>query len=166
MDNEPEETVEPESIDTESVNDVAAADPAVIENDGEAKPPPEVMVLLAEDDVDLRELFTMTLENAGVGVVAVGSGAAALEALEARQFDLLVTDMWMPQVSGLDLCRKLRADPATKSLPILMMSAYGRMRGREEAMMVGATEYVTKPIRPSQFMSRVDTLLGGRLVAK
>jgi CheY-like chemotaxis protein len=155
VDNESEETFEdPDDLDL-----------AVIEGD-ETSPPPEVMVLLAEDDLDLRELFTMTLEGAGAGVVAVGSGAEALEALAERQFDLLVTDIWMPQVSGLDLCRKVRADPATKGLPILMMSAYGRMRGREEAMMVGATEYVTKPLRPSQFMTKVDNLLGGRLVVR
>ncbi|MEV4138550.1 response regulator [Dactylosporangium sp. NPDC049742] len=123
-------------------------------------------VLVAEDDPDIRELFTMALESAGAAVVAVTSGGEALEALRKDQFDLLVTDMWMPNISGLDLCKALRADPATAKLPILMLSAYGRMRGREEAMMVGATEYLTKPIRPSVLVSKADALLGGRLVAR
>ena len=123
-------------------------------------------VLVAEDDPDIRELFTMALEGAGAKVVAVTSGGQALTALAEQRFDVLVTDMWMPNVSGLDLCRKLRADPATARLPVLMVSAYGRMRGREEAMMVGATDYVTKPIRPSQLISKVDALLGGRLVVR
>ncbi|MEV0136186.1 response regulator [Dactylosporangium sp. NPDC050688] len=123
-------------------------------------------VLLAEDDSDIRELFARALESAGAAVVAVNSGGEALEALRDAEFDLLVTDMWMPNVSGLDLCKALRADPATARLPILMLSAYGRMRGREEAMLVGATEYLTKPIRPSMLVSKVDALLGGRLTAR
>lgn len=123
-------------------------------------------VLLAEDDPDIRELFARALESAGAAVVAVNSGGEALEALQDAEFDLLVTDMWMPNVSGLDLCKALRADPATARLPILMLSAYGRMRGREEAMLVGATEYLTKPIRPSMLVSKVDALLGGRLAAR
>ncbi|MGI5177692.1 response regulator [Dactylosporangium sp. CA-152071] len=123
-------------------------------------------VLVAEDDPDIRELFTMALESAGASVVAVTSGGEALEALRKDRFDLLVTDMWMPNISGLDLCKALRADPATAKLPILMLSAYGRMRGREEAMMVGATEYMTKPIRPSVLVGKADALLGGRLVAR
>lgn len=123
-------------------------------------------VLLAEDDPDIRDLFAMALESAGASVVAVSNGGEALEALRDAGFDLLVTDMWMPDVSGLDLCKALRADPATATLPILMLSAYGRMRGREEAMMVGATEYLTKPIRPGMLVSKVDALLGGRLAAR
>ncbi|GAA3245623.1 response regulator [Dactylosporangium siamense] len=127
---------------------------------------PAARVLVAEDDPDIRDLFTMVLESAGAAVVAVNSGGAALEALRSQRFDLVVTDMWMPQMSGLDLCKALRADPATAKLPILMLSAYGRMGGPREAMMAGATEYHTKPIRPAVLVSKVDALLGGRLVAR
>ncbi|GAB3874809.1 response regulator [Dactylosporangium cerinum] len=126
---------------------------------------PVARVLVAEDDSDIRDLFTMILESAGAAVVAVNSGGAALEALRSQQFDLLVTDMWMPQVSGLDLCKAVRADPATAGLPILMLSAYGRMGGPAEAMMAGATEYHTKPIRPGVLVGKADALLGGRLTA-
>ena len=111
---------------------------------------PAATVLVAEDDPDIRALFSTVLEAAGAAVVGVNSGAEALETLRNQTFDLVVTDMWMPDVSGLDLCKALRADPATAKLPILMVSAYGRMRGREEAMMVGATEYVTKPMPPER----------------
>lgn len=134
-----------------------------MEDEAEA---PAATVLVAEDDPDIRDLFTMVLESAGAAVVAVNSGGEALEALQAGEFDLLVTDMWMPNMSGLDLCKALRADPATARLPILMLSAYGRMRGREEAMLVGATEYLTKPVRPSVLVSKADALLGGRLMAR
>ncbi|GGM65396.1 PleD family two-component system response regulator [Dactylosporangium sucinum] len=127
---------------------------------------PLASVLLAEDDPDIRDLFAMALEGAGAAVTAVADGSQALAALEDATFDLLVTDMWMPKVSGLDLCKRLRADPALRELPVLMVSAYGRLRGREEAMLVGATEYVQKPLRPSQLVSKVDAMLGGRLVAR
>ncbi|MEV4512209.1 response regulator [Dactylosporangium sp. NPDC049525] len=133
-----------------------------MEEDAEA---PGATVLVAEDDPDIRDLFTMVLESAGATVVAVNSGGEALAALQDGGFDLVVTDMWMPNVSGLDLCKALRADPATAKLPILMLSAYGRMRGREEAMLVGATEYLTKPIRPGVLVSKVDALLGGGRLA-
>jgi CheY-like chemotaxis protein len=130
------------------------------------KPPPVASILVAEDDADIRDLFAMALEGAGVDVTAVENGEAALAALEQKTFDMIVTDMWMPRVSGLDLCKKVRAEPATRNLPVLMLSAYGRLRGREEAKMVGASDYLMKPLRPSQLISKVDAMLGGRLVMR
>lgn len=127
---------------------------------------PAATILVAEDDADIRDLFTMALEAAGAAVVAVNSGGEALDALRDRPFDLVVTDMWMPKVSGLDLCKAMRADPATAELPILMLSAYGKLRGREEALLAGATEYLTKPIRPSALVGKADALLKGRLTAR
>ncbi|WP_433614942.1 response regulator [Dactylosporangium sp. CA-139114] len=130
------------------------------------KPAAVASILVAEDDSDIRELFTMALEGAGADVTAVDDGAAALEALQHRAFDMIVTDMWMPRVSGLDLCKRVRAEPATRDLPVLMLSAYGRLRGREEAKLAGASDYLMKPLRPSQLISKVDTMLGGRLVMR
>ncbi|MEU7872305.1 response regulator [Dactylosporangium sp. NPDC049140] len=92
------------------------------------KPPPVASILVAEDDPDIRDLFTMALENAGVDVTAVENGEAALAALHEQRFDMLVTDMWMPRVSGLDLCKRVRAEPATSLMPVLMLSAHV-MRG-------------------------------------
>ncbi|MFB9447511.1 response regulator [Dactylosporangium vinaceum] len=144
-------------------------DEVPIEEPVEAPPekrPTVATILVAEDDADIRDLFTMALEGAGVEVVAVENGEAALAELEGRTFDMLVTDMWMPRVSGLDLCKKIRAEPATQEMPVLMLSAYGRLRGREEAKMAGASDYLMKPLRPSQLVSKVDAMLGGRLVMR
>jgi DNA-binding response OmpR family regulator len=137
-----------------------------VEEEPAEKPPPVAAILVAEDDPDIRDLFAMALEGAGVDVTAVENGEAALAALRERRFDMLVTDMWMPRVSGLDLCKQVRAEPATSRMPVLMLSAYGRLRGREEAKMVGASDYLMKPLRPSQLISKVDAMLGGRLVTR
>jgi DNA-binding response OmpR family regulator len=117
-------------------------------------------VLVAEDDGDLRELFVTILDQAGYDVVAVGDGVAAREVITAQAIDLVVTDLWMPRMSGLDLCKNLRADPATTRLPVLILSAYGSWRGKEEASMVGATDYLAKPVRPSALVARVESIVG------
>ena len=116
-------------------------------------------VLVAEDDRDLREMFAQLLGGAGYEVVAVGDGQAAREEVSRRRFDLVVTDVWMPRVSGLDLCRELRERPETQALPVLLLSAYGNLRTHEEAKLVGATAYVSKPIMPSAFLARVASML-------
>jgi DNA-binding response OmpR family regulator len=119
-----------------------------------------VRVLVAEDDNDLRELFRTVLDSAGYEVVAVPDGIAAHAAIVERSVDLVVTDMWMPRLSGLDLCKRLRAEEATKTLPVLVVSAYGSWRGKEEATMVGATDYLSKPVRPSSLIARVESMVG------
>jgi len=118
-------------------------------------------VLVAEDDPDIRELLVIVFEGAGAAVVAVGNGQEALDALERGSVDLVVTDMWMPNMSGVDLCRRLRARPGGRGLPVIMLSAYGRMGGRDEALHEGADEYLPKPIRPSLLVAKADALLGG-----
>jgi DNA-binding response OmpR family regulator len=117
-------------------------------------------VLVAEDDSDLRELFSTILSTAGYDVVAVRDGVEASEALRERDINLVLTDMWMPRVSGLDLCKRLRADPATVQLPVLVVSAYGSWRGKEEALLVGATDYIAKPVRASSLLSKVEAIVG------
>jgi DNA-binding response OmpR family regulator len=117
-------------------------------------------VLVAEDDSDLRELFATILSTAGYGVVAVRDGVEATEVLQERSIDLVLTDMWMPRVSGLDLCKRLRANPATTRLPVLVISAYGSWRGKEEALLVGANDYIAKPVRASSLLSKVEAIVG------
>jgi DNA-binding response OmpR family regulator len=119
-----------------------------------------VTVLVAEDDNDLRELFRTVLSSAGYEVVAVADGVAAREAIQEQPVDLVLTDMWMPKLSGLDLCKRLRSDEATRRLPVLVVSAYGSWRGREEATLAGATDYIAKPVRPSSLLARVESIVG------
>src|SRR3954451_5218824 len=82
-----------------------------------------VTVLVADDDADIRDLVVFKLEQAGHHVIAVGDGAAALTAAREHAPDLAVLDIMMPGMSGIDVCRELRASPATAHLPVIFLTA-------------------------------------------
>jgi CheY-like chemotaxis protein len=127
-----------------------------MEEDAEA---PAATVLVAEDDPDIRDLFTMALESAGAAVVAVNSGAAALEALQRQKFDLLVTDNVDAQRVGPGPVQGGAGRPGDGGTA-------DRHAQRVQARIAGVTEYLSKPIRPSVLVGKVDALLGGRLVTR
>ena len=103
------------------------------------------VVLVADDDADIRDLVAFKLEQAGLEVVAVEDGQAALEQARARQPTLAVLDVSMPGLSGIDVCRMLRADPATAGMLIIMLTARVQEQDVEGGFGAGADDYVTKP---------------------
>ena len=117
-------------------------------------------VLIADDDADIRELLAFKLEQASLEVVSVGDGVAALEAVRAHRPRLVVLDVSMPGMSGLDVCRMLRADPDTSEILIIMLTARVQEQDVEGGFMAGADDYVTKPFSPRELVSRVQALLG------
>jgi DNA-binding response OmpR family regulator len=117
-------------------------------------------VVVAEDDPKQAELIRRYLEHEGHRVSVVHDGRAALdEARRHRRPDLMVLDVMMPRVDGLDVCRVLRADPELAGLPVLMLSA----RSTEDDLLLGldlgADDYMAKPYSPRELMARVRTLL-------
>jgi two-component system, OmpR family, phosphate regulon response regulator PhoB len=116
-------------------------------------------VLVADDDADIRDLVAFKLEQADLEVVAVGDGLAALAAAREKRPQLAVLDVSMPGISGLDLCRMLRADPDTKDMLIIMLTARVQEQDVEGGFSAGADDYVTKPFSPRELVSRIQALL-------
>jgi two-component system phosphate regulon response regulator PhoB len=116
-------------------------------------------VLVADDDADIRDLVAFKLEQAGLEVIAVEDGEAALEQARAQQPALAVLDISMPGLSGIDVCRMLRADPATSGMLIIMLTARVQEQDVAGGFSAGADDYVTKPFSPRELVSRIQALL-------
>ena len=116
-------------------------------------------ILVVEDEAALAELLRYNLEAAGHAVRAVASGEAAETALAEDRFDLVVLDWMLPGVSGIELCRRLRARPETQGLPILMLTARGEEADRVRGLSTGADDYVVKPFSIVELQARVKALL-------
>ncbi|MFW6188343.1 MAG: response regulator transcription factor [Actinomycetota bacterium] len=123
-------------------------------------PPPPLSVLVADDDADIRDLVVFKLEQAGLEVTAVADGSAALDALARHRPDLVLLDVMMPGLSGLDVLRRIRADEQLRALKVLLLTARARDVDVDDGFTAGADDYVTKPFSPRELLHRVNTLLG------
>ncbi len=117
------------------------------------------VVLVADDDADIRDLVAFKLEQAGFEVISVEDGQAALDQAQLRLPTLAVLDVSMPGLSGIDVCRMLRANPATAGMLIIMLTARVQEQDVEGGFNAGADDYVTKPFSPRELVSRIQTLL-------
>jgi len=113
-------------------------------------------VLVADDDGHIREVVRFALEKAGHSVVEAGDGAEALRILRQEPIDVAVLDIIMPEVDGLEVCRKLREK---SQLPVLFLSSRDEELDRIVGLEIGADDYVTKPFSPRELVARVKALL-------
>ena len=116
-------------------------------------------VLIAEDEPDIRDLLAFHLEREGFEVARAATGDEALRQVSASVPDLLLLDLMLPLVNGLDVCRRLRADPRTASLPIVMLTARGEELDRVLGLELGADDYIVKPFSPKEVVARVRAVL-------
>jgi two-component system phosphate regulon response regulator PhoB len=119
-------------------------------------------ILAVDDEPDLLELVRMGLESAGYDVDTAETGAAALERLRTGPPDLLLLDLLLPDISGTELCRRVRADSRLGELPIIMLTAKGEEVDRVVGFELGADDYVTKPFSPRELALRVRAVLSRR----
>jgi DNA-binding response OmpR family regulator len=120
------------------------------------------LVLLAEDDEDVRALAEFVLRRQGFDVTAVGDGEAALRAAAERAPAVAVLDVSMPLLDGLETARRLREQPATSAIPIMLLTARVTESDRERGRRAGADSQLDKPFSPAVLAERVRALLGER----
>jgi len=116
-------------------------------------------VLIVEDEEDIRELLSYTLLREGYQVAAVASGEEALVVAEAKMPDLVTLDLMLPGLDGLSVCRKLRANPKTAGLAIVMLTAKGEEVDIVTGLNTGANDYITKPFSRNVLLARVKAVL-------
>ena len=116
-------------------------------------------ILVVEDDPDIADLVARYLDKAGFASERAASGRDALTAIAARPPDLLVLDLMLPHVDGLEVCRVIRRNDATAGLPIIMLTARAEESERIVGLELGANDYLAKPFSPNELVARVRALL-------
>ena len=117
-------------------------------------------ILIADDDPVIQKLLAVNFEMEGYRVVTASDGAEALERVASDHPDLAVLDVMMPRVDGLDVVRALRADPATCTMPVILLSAKAQAVDINRGLEAGADIYVTKPFDPAELLDKAAGLIG------
>ena len=116
-------------------------------------------ILIIDDEKDLIELVRFNLEKEGYDVISAGDGPSGVSIATRHHPDLVVLDLMMPGMDGLEVCRKLRDDTRTSRLPMIMLTARAAEADRVVGLEMGADDYVTKPFSPRELVARVKALL-------
>ena len=116
-------------------------------------------IQIIEDDKDIIELVRYNLEKDGFQVIASSDGATGLAQIRKAPPDLVVLDLMLPKLSGLEICKEVRKDASLNRLPILILTAKGEEADRVVGLELGADDYVTKPFSPRELVARVKALL-------
>ncbi|MEM6956618.1 MAG: response regulator, partial [Myxococcota bacterium] len=116
-------------------------------------------ILVVEDEADLAELVAFNLKQAGYATTTASDGATALAEIQRSPPDLVVLDVMLPDITGLEVCRRLRRSDATVALPVIMLTAKGEEVDRVVGFEVGADDYVLKPFSPRELILRIEAIL-------
>src|SRR5512135_106718 len=115
-------------------------------------------ILIIEDEKEIQDLLQMYLKREGFEVQIAKDGEAGLRKASQDKFDLLLLDLMLPHADGLEICRALRSQPQTASLPIIMITAKAEESDRIVGLEIGADDYITKPFSPREVVARVKAL--------
>lgn len=118
-------------------------------------------LLIADDEVGVRNLVRMTLMDERYEIVEAADGEEAFALAVEHHPELIFLDVMMPKRSGFDVCRDLKSNPDTSGMTIIMLTAKGQERDREDGLAAGADDYFTKPFSPIALLRKVDEVLEG-----
>lgn len=116
-------------------------------------------IMTADDSPSMREMVSFTLKNAGYNVVQAVDGKDALGRLTTGAVHMLITDLNMPNMDGIELIRQVRAKPAYKFIPIIMLTTESQAQKKQEGKTAGATGWIVKPFKPEQLLAVVGKVL-------
>jgi len=119
----------------------------------------EKKILVADDETHILHVVSLKLRNAGFHVITARDGQEALEIAQLERPDLIITDYHMPQLSGLELCQRLKQDPATSSIPAIMLTARGYQLDPTDTEQSGILRMLSKPFSPRQLLTTVNEVL-------
>jgi len=117
------------------------------------------LILVVEDDEDIQELIRYNLIQAGYRVVVAGSGEEGVKIAHAKTPDLILLDIMLPGMDGLEVCRTLSAQENTRQIPIIMLTAKGEETDIVTGLQMGADDYITKPFSPRVLLARIKVVL-------
>jgi len=120
----------------------------------------EKTILVADDETHILHVVSLKLRNAGFIVITARDGQEALELVQQNKPDLIITDYHMPQLSGLELCQRLKQDPATTGIPAIMLTARGYHLEPADTEQSGILRMLSKPFSPRQLLTTVEEVLG------
>lgn len=133
---------------------------------GDASPPPKIRVLIADDNPQGAELLEAYLSDSEYEVATASDGEETLSCVRRWRPDLILLDIMMPKISGFEVCKQIRADPATRDTAIVMITALDQPSDIDRAVEVGTDEFLTKPINKTELLMRVRALLKSRVHQK
>jgi two-component system alkaline phosphatase synthesis response regulator PhoP len=117
-------------------------------------------ILVVDDEIYIVHILDFSLGMEGYEVVTALDGEQALEKLKVEKPDLIVLDIMMPKLDGYEVCKAIKADPQTRQIPVILLSAKGRNVDQKMGFDVGADDYITKPFSPRKLVERINQLLG------
>ena len=116
-------------------------------------------ILIVEDDPSFSRAITHIIQKEGYDVISASNGMTGLRMANSENPDLLILDVMLPGLDGFEICNRLRQDPLTANLPIIMLSAKGQDIDKTTGLKVGASEYLTKPVDRALLLEKITSLL-------
>ena len=116
-------------------------------------------ILVVEDEPHIIKLISFILKSSGYDVIEAEIGAAGLKKAKTEKPDMIILDVMMPKMDGFEVAKKLKADPATRNIPILMLSSKAQFEDKMKGIDSGATDYITKPFDKQELLEKVRECL-------